>query len=161
MQQHLTGIVAAQKEIYIYHEIGELHDTVFEGDTWRQIIAAFPASPVEYLARAVKDLAADTNNCGTLQHIIKNRRPALLAFYVAFLEGLVKAFFPELPAAFEQFMRTGDWEIIDCAVASGHRTAVDHARLITELYLAGVRNNDLTAAAEQIQQRLLGKYMKH
>ena len=161
VQRHLTGIVAAQKEIYIYHEIGELHDTVFEGDTWRQIIAAFPASPVEHLARAIKDLAADTNAFGTLQHIIKNRQAVSLAFYVAFLEGLVRAFFPELPVAFEQFMRTGDWEIIDHAVARGYRTAVDHAQLITEFYQAGMRKKDLPSAAKQIQQRLLGKYMKH
>ncbi len=161
VRQHLTGIVAAQKEIYIYHEIGELHDTVFEGDTWRQIIAAFPASPVEHLARAVKDLAADTNAFGTLQYIVKNRQAVMLAFYVAFLEGLVKEFFPELPVAFQQFMQTGDWEVIEHAVAGGYRTATDHARLITEIYQTGVRKKDLASAAKQIQQRLLGKYMQH
>ena len=40
--------------------------TDFDRDTWREIIAAFQYSSVEHLARAVKDLLADTNDYGTL-----------------------------------------------------------------------------------------------
>jgi len=160
LRRYLADILAAQKETYIYHEIGELKDTVFGRAIWREIIAAFPYSPVEYLARAVKDLLADTNAYGTLHHIAKERKIASLAFYVAFLDGLAKEFFPELPTAFQEFRRTADWRIIEQAVSSGHKTAIKHARLITDLYREGVRKNDLKWAEEQIQKRLLGKYMK-
>ena len=160
LRRYLADILAAQKETYIYHEIGELKDTVFGRAIWREIIAAFPYSPAEYLARAVKDLLADTNAYGALHHIAKERKTASLAFYVAFLDGLAKEFFPELPTAFQEFRRTEDWRIFEQTIASGRQTAIKHARLITDLYREGVRKNDLKWAEEQIQKRLLGKYMK-
>jgi hypothetical protein len=159
LRSRLAGILAVQKETYIYHEIGEIHDTVFQRELWREIIAAFPYSPVEYLARAVKDLLADTNGYGTLQHIVSQRNTAALAFYVAFLDGLHKEFFPQLPASFHKFTQTKDWRIIDQAVSAGFRTAARHAGLIMELYHQGVRKNDLKWAEHQIQKQLLGQYV--
>ena len=137
-----------------------MKDTVFERGLWREIIAAFPYSPVEYIARAVKDLLADTNDSGTLRHIIRERKTASLAFYVAFLDGLAKEFFPELPAAFQVFMQTDDWDMVEQAVSGGRRTAINHAGIIMDLYRAGVRKNDLKWAAEHIQQKLLAKYVR-
>ena len=160
LRGNLAAILAAQKATYIYHEIGELKDTVFERGLWREIIAAFPYSPVEYIARAVKDLLADTNDSGTLRHIIRERKTASLAFYVAFLDGLAKEFFPELPAAFQVFMQTDDWDMVEQAVSGGRRTAINHAGIIMDLYRAGVRKNDLKWAAEHIQQKLLAKYVR-
>jgi hypothetical protein len=160
LRGRLAGILAAQKETYIYHEIGEIHDAVFDRELWREIIAAFPFSPVEYLARAVKDLLADTNEYGTLQHIVRQRNTASLAFYVAFLDGLPKEFFPELPASFQEFAQTGDWSIIDQAVTSGYQTAKKYAGLIVDLYQEGIRKNELKWAEKQIQKQLLGKYVK-
>ena len=157
LQPHLTEILAALKETYIYHEIGELHDTDFDRDTWREVIGAYPYSPVEYLARAVKDLLADTNDYGTLRYIVKKRKTASLAFYAAFLDGLAKEFFPEFLTSFQEFTRTGDWEVIDLAVSSGYSTAKKQAALMTDLYLEGVRKNDKKWAGTEIQNRLLGK----
>jgi hypothetical protein len=157
LQPHLTKILAVLKDNYIYHEIGELHDTDFDRKIWREVIAAFPYSPVEYLARAVKDLLADTNKFGTLQHISRERKTASLAFYAAFLDGLAKEFFPELLTSFQEFTQTGDWKAIDQAVASGHKTAKQHAAVITDLYKEGVRKNDNKWAESEIQKQLLGK----
>ncbi len=157
LQPHLTTILTALKENYIYHEIGELHETDFDRKIWREVIAAFPYSPVEYLARAVKDLLADTSEYGMLRYITKNRKTASLAFYAAFLDGLAKVFFPELLTSFQKFTRTRDWGIIDQAVSSGHYTAKKHAALITDLYLEGVRKNEKKWAETEIQKRLLGK----
>ena len=157
LRPHLTTILAVLKESYIYHEIGELHDTDFDRKTWREVIAAFPCSPVEYLARAVKDLLADTNQFGTLRYIIRKRKTASLAFYAAFLDGLVKEFFPELLTSFQEFTHTNDWEAIDRAVSSGYQTAKQHAALITDLYREGVRKDDNKWAETEIQKQLLGK----
>lgn len=160
LQRNLAGILEIQKGSYIYHEIGELNETVFDRDIWREIIGAFPYSPVEYLARAVKDLLADTNEFGTLQHIINERNTAALGFYAAFLDGLMKEFFPELPASFREFMQTGDWRRIEQAAAHGYKTAAGHAALIMNIYQEGVDKKDLPWAERQIQKRLLGKYSK-
>ena len=157
LQPHLSTILATLKDSYIYHEIGELRETDFDRKIWREIIAAYPYSPVEYLARAVKDLLADTNEWGTLRHITKSRKTASLAFYAAFLDGLGKELFPELPASFKEFTRTGDWGTIDRAVSSGYNKAKKHAALITDYYLEGVRKNDKKWAEIEIQKRLLGK----
>jgi hypothetical protein len=160
LRHRLADILAVQKETYIYHEIGELRDTVFDRKLWREIIAAFPFSPVEYLARAVKDLLADTNDYGTLQRIVRQRDTAALAFYVAFLDGLPKEFFPELAASFQEFARLADWTIIDRAISAGYRTAKKNADLIMDLYREGIAKNDLKWAEKQIQKALLGKYTK-
>jgi len=157
LQPHLTTILAALRETYIYHEIGELQDTDFDRDTWREVIAAYQYSPVEYLARAVKDLLADTNDFGTLRYIVKERKTASLAFYAAFLDGLAKVFFPELLASFQNFTRTRDWGIVDQAVSRGYNTAKKHAVLIIHLYLEGVRKDDKKWAESEIQKQLLGK----
>jgi Family of unknown function (DUF6866) N-terminal domain/Family of unknown function (DUF6866) C-terminal domain len=157
LQPHLATILAIIKENYIYHEIGEMLDTDFDRNIWREVIAAFPSSPVEYLARAVKDLLADTNDHGTLKYITKNRNTASLAFYAAFLDGLAKEFFPEFLTSFRKFTRTKDWGMIDQAVSSGYDTAKKHAALITDLYLEGLRKNDKKWAEIEIQSRLLGK----
>jgi hypothetical protein len=157
LQPHLATILADLKDSYIYHEIGELNDTAFDRKLWREIIAAYPYSPVEFLARAVKDLAADTNPYGTLRYIMKKRRTASLAFYAAFLDGLAKEFFPELLTSFQQFTRSRDWGLIDQAVSSGYNRAQKHATLITDLYLEGVGRNDQKWAETEIQKCLLGK----
>jgi hypothetical protein len=157
LQPHLTKILSVLRETYIYHEIGELHDTDFDRDTWRKVIAAFQYSPVEYLARAVKDLLADTNDYGTLRYITKKRKTASLAFYAAFLDGLAKEFFPEFLTSFQEFTRTKDWRVIDQAVSSGYSTAKQHAALISDLYLEGVRKNDTKWAGSEIQNRLFVK----
>jgi len=160
LRRSLDDILAILETTYIYHEIGELKDTVFDRVLWREIIAAFPFSPAEYLARAVKDLLADTSAFGTLHHIVRERKTAALGFYVAFLDGLLKEFFQELPAAFEDFIKTNDWSTIEQAHACGYQTASRHAGLIMDLYREGVEKNDLKWAELQIQKRLLGKYTK-
>ena len=156
LQPHLTAILAALKDNYIYHEIGELHDTDFDREIWREIIAAYPYSPVEYLARAVKDLLADTNEYGTLQYITKHRKTASVAFYAAFLDGLAKKFFPEILTSFQTFTRTRDWGTIEQAVSSGYDNARKHATLMIELYREGVRRGNEKWAETEIQKRMLG-----
>ena len=160
LRQHLPEIFAAVKDTYIYHELGEIQDTTFDRDIWREMVAAFPFSPVEFIARALKDLLADTNGYGTLHHIIQRRHTAGLAFYVAFIDGLAKEFFPEISIAFQKFAKSEDWHIIEQAVADGHQTAKKHTMLILDIYRDGVKKDNLEWAQTEIQKRLLGKYIK-
>ena len=155
MQQHLPAILAAQKDNYIYHEIGELSDSTFDPDIWRELIAAFPHSPVELLARGLKDLLADTHPSGTLNHLIENRKFAGLGFYAAFLDGMLKELFPQLREAFINFTKTGNWRIIKVATIAGHQHAKNVAAEMIELYQTGENKNQLRWAKEQIERRLL------
>ncbi len=119
LRERLDQMVADQMEDHLQHEIGELRDRVFDRDLWREIIAAFHGSPIELLARALKDLLADTQR--TLPHIIEARRASSLAFYAAFLDGLRPRLFPEIRRAFEDFPASGNWQPVEQAAAAGFR----------------------------------------
>ncbi|MBW2488420.1 MAG: hypothetical protein JRE72_13440 [Deltaproteobacteria bacterium] len=155
MQQHLPAILAAQKDNYIYHEIGELSDATFDPKIWRELIAVFPHSPVELLARALKDLLADTHPSGTLHHLIANRKFAGLGFYAAFLDGMLKELFPQLREAFIDFTKTGNWRIIKTVTLEGHQHAKKVAAEMIDLYQTGKNRNQLQWTKEQIERRLL------
>ena len=155
LRKSLGKIFAAEIDTYIYHELGEMKDTVFDRTIWQEIIAAFPHTPIEQLVRAVKDLLADTNRYGTLHHIMRNRNTASLALYIAFLDGFLKLLFPELIDAFWVFTETQDWGVIDRAVSSGHYTATCHAERICSLYAEGKANNRMDWTKKEIEKRLL------
>ena len=160
LRQHLPEIFSAVKDTYTYHELGGIQDTAFGRQIWREMVAAFPFSSVEFIARALKDLLADTNEYGTLHHIIQKRQTAGLAFYVAFSDGLAKEFFPDISIAFHKFAKSEDWRIIEQAVEDGYQTAKKHTMLILDIYRDGVKKDNLEWAETEIQKRLLGKYIK-
>lgn len=160
LRQHLPAIVEAQKDNFIYHEIGEMKDSTFNSHIWRELIAAFPHSPVELLARAVKDLLADTNRHGTLRFLIKHRKTAALGFYVAFQDGLIKELFPELRTAFRDFTKLLDWRIIEEAVSTGFRNAKDYTEKIIEIFQTGRHHQQMQWVKKEIERRLLGKLLK-
>jgi hypothetical protein len=160
LRRHLADIFAVVKKIYIYHELGELQDKTFDRASWREMVAAFPFSPVEFIARALKDLLADTSEYGTLHHIIQERQTAGLAFYVAFLDGLAKEFFPEITIAFQEFISSGDWRVIEKAVSEGYQNARNYTGLILDIFREAKREDNLPWAETEIQKRLLGPCMQ-
>jgi hypothetical protein len=157
LQRSLSAIYQIQQETYIYHEIGAIRDTVFDADIWREVIAAFPQSPVELLTRTVKDLLADTNPYGPLQHIISERHSGLLAFYVAFSDGLATELFPEMGSAFMEFASTRNWRVIEQAVSIGYNTAKGCAEEIVSIFLKGKQKKDMIWAQNEIEKQLLKK----
>jgi hypothetical protein len=155
LRSNLARISAAEIETYVYHELGEIRDTVFDRDIWRDIIATFPHTPIELLARVVKDLLADTNEYGKLHHIVRERNAASLALYAAFLDGLRKELFPELKEAFRAFMETDNWQVIEEAISRGHDRAKDYAEVISSLFRKGRQKNDMKWVEVEMEKRLL------
>ncbi len=155
LRKNLARIVADQIESYIYHELSEIEDQIFDRAMWREIIAAFPRSPIEFLARTVKDLLADTNPHGRLSYIVRERKAAPLGFYVAFMENLTKTLFPEIFEAFQDFSQSGNWQIIERAAASGYDTARRYAETMVHIYRKGKQHNDLPGVKEEIARSLL------
>lgn len=155
LHRNLARISAAEMETYMYHELGELRDTDFEPTIWREIVATFPHTPIEVLARTVKDLLADTNKYGRLRYIAANRKTSSLAFYVAFLDGLRRKMYPELPEAFEEFTRTRRWQVINEAIFTGYNTARDYSAAISSIYRTGKAKNDMKWVEQEIDKRLL------
>ena len=120
------------------------------------MVAAFPFTPIELLCRAIKDLIADTGPQGALRHIIRERKSASLAFYVAFLDGMRKVFFPEIGEAFQHFMAEGRWDDVERAVSDGYRTAARHAQALVGIFRQGKERNNMAWVEGEIERRILG-----
>ncbi|MCP4667723.1 MAG: hypothetical protein GY849_15310, partial [Deltaproteobacteria bacterium] len=155
IQGSLGKILEDELENYMYHEVGEIKGDVFSRDLWREVIAAFPHTPVEILARVVKDLLADTNEYGKLRYIMRERKTASLAFHVAFLEGLAKELFPEIIEAFKEFMKTRNWALIEQAISMGLHTATRYAKTISTIFQRGKEKGDMKEAQNEMTRRLL------
>lgn len=110
-------IVDRELDIFIYHEVGERQENPLNSRILKTIINTFPASPLELLARAVKDILADTHPRGLLSHIVKSERRSSLGFYISFLDGMRRHLCPELNEAGKCFWDTGDWSLLEEARA--------------------------------------------
>lgn len=148
-------ILAEMREVFLYHEIGGMRDRVFPDALWREMVAAFPQSPVELLARAVKDLLADTGEHGTLRRIVAMHREASLGLYTAFFDGLRERLFPELKPAFLEFTRTRRWELIEDAVSAGDETARRYAETMAEIFRHGMGRDDRQWVESSIRRLLI------
>jgi hypothetical protein len=109
-------MVDKELEIFIYHEVGESQENLLDSSKLKKIIAAYPASALELLARAVKDILADTHPLGLLNHIIGMERKSSLGFYMSFLDGMRKLLCPGLNEASRNFWDNGDWSLLQNAV---------------------------------------------
>ena len=156
LKENFARICEDEVETYIYHELGELRDTDFDRGVWRDIVASFPHSVIEFFVRAVKDILADTNEYGKLRYIIRERKTSSLALCAAFLDGLRKELFPELVEAFSEFKETRNWECVEEVRLSGYRAARAQAETITEIYRIGKQKDDRTWAAREIEKSVLG-----
>ena len=161
LQQKLAAVTDAHRGNYIFHEIGELRDTVLERQEWREMIALYSQSPVELLVRSVKDLLADTNAHGTLQHLIAARNAAAFGLYAAFIDGLAKEIFAELTPAFQEFAATGNWQAVHSAKEAGYNRACRISDQIIRLHREGKETNEPKRARCAIEQQVLGSIIKH
>jgi hypothetical protein len=155
LQPKLPELTQEMMGTYLYHEIGELSEKVFDREVWREIIGAYPQSPTALFARAVKDLLADTGEKGTLNYIVSNKKSAALGFYVAFQDGVSTVLFPEVVIAFDAFLEGENWDVIDEAAAVGYEKACRLARQITELFKKGKKKSDLEWAEKEIVNKLI------
>ncbi|HCY88047.1 MAG TPA: hypothetical protein DHV36_23120 [Desulfobacteraceae bacterium] len=144
------SILSIFQQTCIHHEIGEICDTVFDRSRFRQIVAGFPHSTVELLARTVKDLLADTGPNGTLAHIIETKNAAALGFYAAFQDGLFRPLFPQLRPAVEKFVSDDDWDGIENTRGIGF----DTARRYVEELLSMLESGDGGETPEQTIDRV-------
>ena len=115
------SIIDQELEIFIYHEVGENQKNLLDSDVLKKIVSAFPASALELVARAVKDILADTHSKGFLGHILAKKRKSSLGFYVSFLDGMRKLLCPEINEASKQFWEDGDWSLIEKARLECHK----------------------------------------
>jgi len=155
LRENFARLCDDEVETYIYHEMGELRDTDFDREVWRDLVATFPQSIIEFFVRGVKDLLADTNECGRLSYIIREKKVSSLALHAAFLDGLRKELFPGFVIAFRDFKETRSWDRVEEARLSGYRSARAQAEAVTEIYRTGKQKDDMTWVAVEIKKTVL------
>ncbi|MFH0808879.1 MAG: hypothetical protein V2A77_00170 [Pseudomonadota bacterium] len=141
-----------EMESYIRHEIGEKLDDSFPRDVWRAIIARFPGERIEIVARALKDVAADTCDKGPLAYIIRKKRGGSLGFYVAFLDGARRLLLPNIASAFEAFTSSGDWAALDAARREAHQAAKESALKLIAIFSRLARDGE-----EKVKAAIAGR----
>ena len=155
LKRHFNQVASEETEVYLYHELGEIRETTFDREVWRDLVATYSHTPVELLARAVKDLLADTNPFGNLNFISREKRTASLGFHVAFLDGVRKELFPEIIAAFKSFTELGDWRPVQEAINTGYERGQEIARKMVSLYREGRERDDMEGVKREIWWKLL------
>lgn len=151
----LPKVISAQRDIFLYHELGELTDTDFDRRLYRDIIATLPHTRTELLVRTVKDMLADTCPEGTLSHIVRSRQTAALGFYTAFLDGLRKKLFPEIRTTCACFMRNGDWSAVATMVSAVHARARTMAHTISSQFVEGTQHHSPAWVDDELSRRYI------
>ncbi len=154
IRENFDNILEVQRQIYLRHEIGELEETVFDRQIWRQILGDYPHTAVELLARTLKDLLADTGPRGALTHLLDQRDEAALGLYLAFGHGMIRQLIGELICAFDAFEQDRRWPGLIAAARSVRHKAASHAARVTTLYLEGRKAREKESARKAIEDYL-------
>ena len=155
VRRDLGGLPAVQEQLHLCHELGEIHDTGFPRELWREIVAAFPLTRVELVLRRVKDMLADTHPLGPLQYFCSVRSVAGIALYSANLDRVARAFFPETARAVDELLNRAEWLGLERAIADDGESARSHAAALMAAYAGGPV--PLEAAVEQRFGAALGR----
>jgi hypothetical protein len=134
LKRHFAELLGIREKLLLRHELGELHDKVFDRSLWREIIGEFPHTPVELLARSLKDLLADTHPLGPLPAICRRHDRAALGLYLLSGNEFTRALAPEIPAAFDALAAGAGWEVIEKALAAVRAAARAKAESVCAAY---------------------------
>lgn len=121
VKRRMQKAVRDELDAYLYHELGEASQRRYLGRWWKELLLRLPHSRAELFVRGIKDVLADTCDSGMLSRIIRTRRVGSLAFYVALRGGFRQLIFPEIVPAFSEFLKTGEWDIIEKTRRAGYR----------------------------------------
>lgn len=150
----MSLVALSEVETYIYHELGEAIEGEKLGDEWKNLLLDLSGRKAEFFSRGVKDLLSDTSERGMIKNIIENRKEGSLGFYIVFLGGYRKLLFPEIAKAFEKFVESGDWELIEDARKAGYKKARGYA----ERLLSIKRDNpDRAWVSEYIEKEIISE----
>ena len=123
MYRQMFHVALSEVETYIYHELGEAFEEKRLSGEWKNLLLDFSGTKVEIFARGVKDLLSDTSEKGMIRYIVENKKEGSLGFYLVFLGGYRKPLFPEVTKAFEGFVGSGNWGLVEQARKAGYKKA--------------------------------------
>jgi hypothetical protein len=148
-------IVDAELDIFVYHEVGESRENLLSSSQLKKIIGAYPGTAIELLARAVKDILADTHPAGLLPHIIARKKKSSLGFYLAFLDGMRKLLCTEVNEAGRDFWESGAWPLLRDAVAECRRRNEEIAYRFLDMNQRLARGDSPAAVRRWAEKKIL------
>jgi hypothetical protein len=113
----LGAMTRTETESVILHELGEARVGVELGEAWPALLADVMRTRAEIVARAVRDLYADC--LSTLPGLLRGGDPAALHFFFANFVGMRRKLFPELAAAYRDWLHGGDLAALRHAADAG------------------------------------------
>lgn len=131
----IEEVLERELEVYLRHEIGEARSKVFPEEVWREIVGNHPGTRIEYFARGVRDVLADTCEGGMLEYIIKTKNLGSLGLFTALLSGYRKLILPDFTRPYLTVRKDGDWALVEKARRRGFEIAVEHAQSLVKLYM--------------------------
>ena len=151
IRRHIDKILDIQQTVYLWHEVGELEERIFDRQLWRQIISDHPHTVVEMFVRTLKDVLADTGDHGALSFIVSHRNTAALGLYMAFVKGLFPVLCNELVCAFDRFINDPQWDMLAAAKDAVRQKAETLTQRTIEIYSDGRQKSDINGTRQAIE----------
>ncbi len=143
----LMAMTETETDSVILHELGEARAGAELGEEWTQLLAAVMRTRAEIFARAVRDLYADC--LSTVPGLLARDNPAAIHFFFANFTGMRRKLFPELVAAYQSWLDSGNAAELHRISASGELKWRNAAHRMIELFR---RHGD--AAGQMIERSL-------
>ena len=109
-------------EILLLHELGEVFESE-RPEEWLGLLSQNSDRWTDFYLRGIKDLLADTSEKGPIKFMVERRERSLLSFYIILMDGIRKELFPEIMKAFQRFVESNDWSVIEEARKAGYKRA--------------------------------------
>jgi hypothetical protein len=153
LYKKISDMAGDASEVFVRHEAGEAYEDEYSDD-WHEILSEGCDKATELFLRGIKDVRADTSSIGPLRMIVDSGDRAKISFFVAFLDGIRREIFPEIRDAFQRFVESGDWTVLENARKTGYHRA---ERLQAETVALWKKQRDMAAIAGYIRDTLRKK----
>ncbi|MBI4775859.1 MAG: hypothetical protein HY788_17085 [Deltaproteobacteria bacterium] len=153
LRRNLDALVEVHLGIMLHHEIGESRLDEFDA-TFKEILTAFPMSPIEKFVRSLRDVMADTHPDGTVAYIVRQKDETALALYAAFIDGFPRVLYPEIVSGFCEFSDSGDWTRIEQDRQRAYDRLRQKAKELVDFYNL-IPEKGLEAVGEEIRKTLV------
>lgn len=136
LEKALDEMTENELQSMLLHEIGEIKAGEVLGEQWELLLSRIPHSRAEIMLRAVRDHLADS--LSTFPSLLEQENEASLHFYMGNLNNMRKDLYPALQSAYENWMETGQMDVLK----EQNAYALPHWQSLCEEIIAISENND-------------------
>lgn len=151
LDDSLVRMTENEMDLLLLHEQGEHQAGVWLGDGWEEMLADLLNGPLEIAARAIRDNLADC--MVTIPSLTKNSETASFHFFIGNLSAMRQKIFPELKAAYDHWLQTGEVSLIQDAASRGEVKWKTVARSMLDLH-AEYGSDSAQPIREMLERRI-------